>query len=71
MTAIMQEVQDEHCDQFQNEMESVKEVMKANERHLAQFQNVMDLVKIGAGDKHLAPCSILECDGFNEDKDGG
>jgi hypothetical protein len=36
-------------------MESVKEVMKANERHLAQFQNMMDLAKmIKAGDECLA-----------------
>lgn len=42
-------------------MESVKKVMKANERHLAQFQNVMDLVMmmmIKAGDKRLAQLLI-------------
>jgi lipoate synthase len=51
-TAPVQEVQDEHCTQFQNETESVKEVMKVTIRHPAQFQNVLDLLKtIKAGDE--------------------
>jgi hypothetical protein len=55
MPALMQEAKDKQCAQIQNEMESVKETMKVNERHLAQFQNMMDLVKmIKAGDGHLA-----------------
>jgi hypothetical protein len=47
--------QEKHCTQLQNDIESVKEVMKANERHLAQFQNMMDLVKmIKVGDECFA-----------------
>jgi hypothetical protein len=53
-TVLMQEAQDKHWAQFQYEMESVKEVMKANERHLAQFQNVMDFIKIKVWDEHLS-----------------
>jgi hypothetical protein len=54
--ALIQEEQDKHNAQLQNEMESVKEVMKAQERHLTELQNVMDLLKmrIKAGAEQIA-----------------
>jgi hypothetical protein len=39
-------VQDGHRDQFQDEMESLKEPFKATERLYAQFQNAIDLSKM-------------------------
>jgi hypothetical protein len=53
MTVLMQE---KHCTQLQNDMESVKEVMKTNERHLAQLPNQVDLMEeaMMAEGKHCA-----------------
>jgi hypothetical protein len=51
---LMQEKQDKQCTRLQNEMESVRDMMKSNERRIAQFQNVKDLVKtVKQGDEHL------------------
>jgi hypothetical protein len=55
MMALMQKAEDEHCAQLQTEIETLKELTKANERNLAQFENAIDLVKtIKPGDEHLA-----------------
>jgi hypothetical protein len=45
--ALIQEAQDEHCTQLQNEMKSVKEAMKPNERHFAQPQNLVKTIRWG------------------------
>jgi hypothetical protein len=53
--ALIQKTQDGHCARLQNEIESVKKVMKEKERHLAQFQNVLDIMEtMSSGEEHLA-----------------
>jgi predicted RND superfamily exporter protein len=43
--SLMQEVQDEHSNQLQNEIESLKELTKTKERHIDELQNMTDSVK--------------------------
>jgi predicted RND superfamily exporter protein len=43
--ALMQEVLDKRCNQLQNEIESLKELMKVKETHIDELQNMADSVK--------------------------
>jgi hypothetical protein len=64
-TVKIMKVRDERYAHLQNKMESLKKMVKAEEKHRAELWNVFTADDYAEGRRNT-PCSLSERDGFNK-----